>query len=326
VQLYLRTTRWLVAEAAPIKVGANCQIKRLAGTDALQVKESARMRNAFSRHAGTRDFYYQRASALEDQTVIEIRDGGVTSTQVLSQHALLAENLVAASFIMSGGRQTFLRRVVGGRKPHLDLHLFGGSRFLKASSSSQDERAPTGLRIDGAVRARYSRNGFAAVYDLAVTNTELASRIRSALNWLLASRTDPDDSSALVKTATALESLLVIGKEPPTRTLSERAAYLLSDVPDDREKVSKAMHRFYEVRGELVHGKRVKDAGAIAGAVEFGDRMVVLIALGFGAQAAWTSANDVQKYCDGARWGHRWVCTRPWLGGQVRLAMDRMHR
>jgi hypothetical protein len=324
MQRYFRTTRWLVSDATTLKVSANCEIKRLSGTDALEVKQSTHTRNAFSRHAGPRDFYYRRASALEGQTVIEIRDPGVSSTHALAQQALFAENLVAASFVMSGDREAFVRRVAGGRQPHLDLHLFGGSRLLKASSSSQDDRAPTGLRIDGAARGRYSRNGFAGVYDLAGTNSELASRVRSALDWLLASRTDRHDSSALVKTATALESLLVIGKEPPTRTLSERTAYLLTDVPDDRERVSRAMHRFYEIRSELVHGNRVKDAGAIAGAIEFGDRMVMLIALVFGAQSTWTSANDVQKYCDRSRWGHRPVCRRPWRGAQVRLAMERM--
>jgi hypothetical protein len=59
--------------------------------------------------------------------------------------------------------------------------------------------------------------------------------------------------AALVKTAAALESLLVIGREPTTRALAERSAFLLSDNPDQRQKISVGAQRFYSIRGDVVH-------------------------------------------------------------------------
>jgi hypothetical protein len=164
--------------------------------------------------------------------------------------------------------------------------------------------------------ARYTRNGFFTLYDFAISNTDLASRIRLALQWLMESRTDKADNSAVVKTATALESLLISGKEPPTRALSERSAYLLSDDPDERRRLSAAAQRFYDVRGDIVHGKRIADPRIVEGATEFGDRLVVLLALVLAEQGkTWKSLGDVQAYCDRMRWGHAPSCRRPWSQG-----------
>ena len=186
-------------------------------------------------------------------------------------------------------------------------------------------RHPVGLAIDAKVAARYKRAGFGALYDFAITNVELASRIRAALGWLVESRTDASPDSALVKTSTGLESLLVIGREPPTRAVTERAAYLLTDDPETRQHVSKAAHRFYQIRGNIVHGKRVSSAAAVESALEFGDRAVVLLCLVIAAQVpAWKAAADVQGYADRVRWGYAPTCKRPWPTRQLHNALARM--
>ena len=325
MQHYLRTSRWVVADATGLAVGTNCTVRRWVGAEAASLLEEVRKRNVFSRHAGAGDFYFQRAEALHGATVIDISSSRWTSTDLLAKEAQIAENVVATSFILSGSRREFVRCVVGVPQPYLDLNLVRRGSDLDVSSTSVAAKAPSGLKLDGRIASRYKRNGFPALYDFAVTECDLASRIRASLIWLMESRTEAVVYSALVKTATALESLLVIGKEPATRALAERGAYLLSAGPEEREKLSRATLRFYDIRGEIVHGKRSAEPLAVERALEYGDRITVLLALVLSAQgAAWKSVNDVQAYCDRARWGYPAACKRPWGRVQVRRALDRL--
>ena len=77
MQHYFRTTRWLVAPVS-VKLSAACRVRSIARADAQAIAESVRRRSVFSRHGGPRDFYYQRAVALEGATVIEIYSGGMS--------------------------------------------------------------------------------------------------------------------------------------------------------------------------------------------------------------------------------------------------------
>ncbi len=310
-----------IVAAATLKVGTNCRVRRMSRSDAQNLAEEVRKRNVFARHAGLRSFYCQRAAALEGVTVVEIYSGGTSTIDVFEKQAIIAENVVAASLVLSGSRREFVSRAVGDRRAYLDLHLVQRDSNLYVSSTSARDRDASGLTLDGTAVARYTRNGFFTLYDFAISNTDLASRIRLALQWLMESRTDKADNSAVVKTATALESLLVFGKEPPTRALSERSAYLLSDDPDERRRLSAAAQRFYDVRGDIVHGKRIADPRIVEGATEFGDRLVVLLALVLAEQGkTWKSLGDGQAYCDRMRWGHAPSCRRPWSQGYLRRA------
>ena len=76
MQHYLRTTRWLNTNVVTLPVGSNCRVRRWAGPDTELFREEVRKRNVFARHAGLGDFYYQRATALQDATVVEIFGGG----------------------------------------------------------------------------------------------------------------------------------------------------------------------------------------------------------------------------------------------------------
>jgi hypothetical protein len=252
-------------------------------------------------------------------------DGGEAPTKVMAARAVLAEDLVVASLVLAGRRREFVRRVVGSLGSHLDLHLVRRGLNVSVTSTSAAVREPSGLTIDVRAVSRYRRMGFPSLYDFTVRNTELATRIRAALGWLIQSRTDASPQSALVKTSTALESLLVIGREPPTRALAERAAYLLTDDPSMRQRVSKAALRFYALRGNIVHGKESASATVIENALEFGDRGAVLLSLVLAAQIpAWKSASDVQEYTDRVRWGYAPSCIRPWPRAQLHNALTRI--
>jgi len=140
MQHYFRTTRWLVA-AATLKVGTNCRVRRMSRSDAQSLAEEVRKRNVFARHAGLRSFYCQRAAALEGVTVVEIYSGGTSTIDVFEKQAIIAENVVAASLVLSGSRREFVSRAVGDRRAYLDLHLVQRDSNLYVSSTSKMREA-----------------------------------------------------------------------------------------------------------------------------------------------------------------------------------------
>ncbi len=318
---FVRTTRWLNSAGVTLQIGVNCRIRQWSGRDAETFREAVRARNVFSRHAGPRDFYFQRATELLDQTVIEVYGGGESPSTMLGSHAELAEGIALASFVLHGSRREFFRRLVGTSEKYLDLYLVRSGPKPRVTSNSARVKPATGLQLDARSVSRYQKLGFQGLYELAIGTTELSGRIRSAVRWLVQSRTDPSVESALVKTSTALESLLVVGREPPTRALQERSAYLLTEDPTIRARVAKASSRFYDFRGSIVHGKKEAKQSDIESALEFGDRLVVLSALVLARQAGawkWKSAADLQVFCDGARWGRSQPCLRPWPRSHLR--------
>lgn len=324
-QHYLHTTRWVKAEAS-VKIATGFKIRNYSKREADHTARVVRNRSASARISGTRDFYYQRATALNDQTVVEIiSNRQVVPTDILSRQARLAEITLVASIVLQGDRDSFLRRIVGVREEFFDLNIMKNGRQTSVSSTSQAEKAPTGLKIDDIAARRYQKNGFSTLFEVAKSNSKLSTRIQRALGWLIQSRTDKSVSSAFVKTATALETLVVIGREPTRRALSERGAYILSDSPKQRLRISRALKLFYSKRGEIVHGRDPVSGDESIRILEFGDRIAVLIALVLAAnKQQWKNADDVRRYCDAVRWGEKRDCVRPWSIRYLNVALGRL--
>ncbi len=251
----------------PLGVGTNCRLRRLSTADAGRLADQIRRLSLSARHGGPYNFYYRRASAFADRVVVEIFGSGASSTDVLARQAFLAEALVVASLALSGSRSDFLRRAIGERRPYLDLYVLQARRQSRLSSTSRSDRLPTGIVLTSRDIARYIRTGFPGVYDFASGTTEIAARLRRALAWLVESRTDASAGAALVKTMTALESLVVVGEEHISRALCERTAHLLSEDVDERRSIRRAMQRLYQLRGEIVHGKGEPDKATVARAL-----------------------------------------------------------
>ncbi|MCS3666417.1 hypothetical protein GGP77_000622 [Salinibacter ruber] len=328
IQHYLRTTRWLKAESS-VSVSPDCTICAYTEEQARRTAELVRKRNPAARISGPSDFYYQRAEGLGGRTVVEVKKTGQRghglSDERLSELARLAEVVVAASLLLQGDRSTFLRRSVGVQNEIFDLHITERARDRSVSSTSQPEKEPTGLIVDDTAERRFNKNGFRDLYHVSTTDTKLSTRLRRCLDWLIQSRTDKSESSALVKTSTALETLVVIGREPTRRALSERGAYILSDDPEERREISRAIKKFYSKRGDIVHGKGVEEEGDISRILEFGDRLAVLIGLVLSANSdRWKNADDVRRYCDAIRWGGDRTCTRPWSKTYLNAALNRL--
>lgn len=285
-----------------------------------------RNRNVSARVSGHRDFYYQRAENLSDQTVVEI----INSPQVLpperlSRQAKLAEAVLVASIVLQGDRNSFLRSVVGVREEFFDLNITVDAHETSVSSTSQVEKEPSGLTVDDTAARRYRKNGFPDLYESAKSDSKLSTRLERSLGWLIQSRTDKSVSSAIVKTSTALETLIVIGREPTRRALSERGAYILSDDPNERRRISRSIKTFYSKRGDIVHGKGDVSDDETVRILEFGDRISVLIALVLSANAdQWKNADDVRRHCDAVRWGEDRTCSRPWSRMYLNTALNRL--
>lgn len=328
IQHYLRTTRWLRVQSS-VSVSPDCKIYEYTEEQAKRTAELVKNRNRNARMSGPNDFYYQRAENLGGRTVIEIKRTGQKgyglSDERLSELSRLAEVAVVASLILQGERATFLRRAVGVQNEIFDLTITERARERTISSNSQREKEPTGLTVDDTAARRFRKNGFRDLYTVVTADSKLSTRLRRSLNWLIQSRTDKSKSSALVKTSTALETLIVIGREPTRRALSERGAYILSDDPEERREISRAIKTFYSKRGDIVHGKGVGEDDDMSRILEFGDRLAVLIGLVLSANAdRWKNADDVRRYCDAIRWGDDRTCSRPWSRTYLNTALNRL--
>lgn len=325
LQHYLHTTRWVSAETT-VKISTGCKIRNYSESEAKQTAQVVRNRNVSARVSGPRDFYYQRAENLSDETVVEIINSDqILSDERLSRVAKLAEAVLVASIVLQGDRSSFLRSVVGVREEFFDLNITKDARETSVSSTSQVEKEPSGLAVDSTAARRFRKNGFPDLYAIANGDSKLSTRLERSLGWLIQSRTDKSVSSAIVKTSTALETLVVIGREPTRRALSERGAYILSDDPDERRRISRAIKTFYSKRGNIVHGKGDVSDEETVRILEFGDRLSVLIALVLSSNGnKWENADDVRRHCDAVRWGEDRTCSRPWSRRYLNTALNRL--
>lgn len=304
----------------------NCSLRRMSKADADRLAGQVRRLSLSARRGGPYNFYYRRASALAEQVVVEIFGSGALDPEVLTRQADLAEAVIIASLVLVGARVTFLRRAIGERRSYLDLYVVQTGGRSRVSSTSRAEQSPRGVVLTARDITRYNGNGFQRVYDFASGTTELATRVRRALAWLVESRMDASGGAALVKTVTALESLVVVSDEQVSRALPERTAHLLSDDVAERRAIRRAMHLLYQLRGEIVHGRGDPEEEVVSGALEGADRLVVLLLLVFSVcELGWKTAADMKMQCS-SRTGHASGVVRPWRRRYLSHALRELRR
>lgn len=239
----------------------------------------------------------------------------------MATHAEVAEAVIIASLVLSGSRAKFQRRVIGEQRPYLDLYVLRAGRLSRLSSTSRSEYVPGGINLTPDEITRFERNGFSTVHGFASGDTEIGARVRRALRWLVESRMDTSYGAALVKTVTALESLVVVGDEQVSRALPQRTAHLLSDEVQERRALRRVTQQLYHLRGEIVHGRSDADERTVAQALERADRLVVLLLLVLAASGPrWKTAIDMKTYCSGPT-EHAEAVIRPWRARYLRHAL-----
>jgi hypothetical protein len=269
--------------------------------------EQARRRNVFARHSWENSFYLRRIGQLEEATVIEVLVPGALASAlpVAQRRAELVEKVafISAIFGIQRERMHKLLALSRHRRYGFDIAISPGFRYLR--SSQRQETEPRGIRLDDTFVRRFNRCGFASVVSATESGTGIATRLQQGVNWLFESRQETSIHAAVIKTAIALESLLISTENESLRApLAERAAFLLSDEPARRRRIASVVKSFYDLRSNIVHGGHRRLASVPATALEGIDRIVLLLLLTIAANsAAWASFDRVVAAVEDRRWG-----------------------
>jgi hypothetical protein len=324
---YMRTSWMLDSHQTMGITGVPARVRFLDSREAAQLQEATRKRNVFARHSWENNFYLQRIQEFGDRTVIEVvllgdPDSIAEKAQVLAD---VVESVAVVSTALFASRATLQNRlgITRHRKEVVDFTI--GPKFQYLRSSSKRERHSRGVTIDDRFVWRFRRLNLDVLVEHASQAGEVGGRLRHALEWLLQSRLEPSLPSAIVKIAIALESLLGGSEtEPLSRTLSERTAFLLSQSPDLRASLSRAIRRFYDSRSRVVHGSTKSGRGTSAHLLEAIDRLTFLLAVTIGANVAvFESFETLRQWVEGQRWGEKNMIARPFRDGDLKRALSR---
>lgn len=303
---YFSSTPWLHANERLEVPGQYVRILFLAAYDAGLLADFARKRNVFARTSWENKFYIQRIRDLGERTVIEVGRPGDPDDMISQAKKVSSrfERLAVLSSILAIQRPA-MHRALGVSSESASIDVTVGRNFYYLRSSQTRVATVRGLEIDGRFVRRFNRCGFPKLLEESVSIGKVALRLDTASRWFFESRLEPSDSAAFVKTAIALESLLILDEsEPLRRTLSERAAFLLSEDPKTRRVVGKLVKSLYDIRSKVVHGSAQADKDGSRSLLEGGDRLVLLLLLTVAAnKASLPSMEKVCEWCDLKKWG-----------------------
>lgn len=323
--VYMRTTS-LIHAVVPVVFPDGTRIRHFSQAECDSLCEMVRNRNVFSRHWANRDFYYKRAAAFADTTIIEVTRLGLPNDVkgAVADASDVAEQvtLIAASMVQ---RKPQLLRCLGiGARPATQVELLRGPRLETLSSRTTPTPPGGGFHTDSGLIKRIHATGLASVYSVCGQSSETRDRIRLSLGWLFESRCEPRFEVAVVKTAIALESLLVWSEsEPLSRVLSERMAFLLSEQSVDREHISTLIKIFYNARSGIVHGGKNKRKAFKVHILDAVDRLVALALSVISAGIlSWPTTEDLRQWCEAERWGAPQKIDRPFAKIYVRNALE----
>jgi hypothetical protein len=266
----------------------------------------ARRRNVFARHSWENNFYIERIRLLSGATILEAFAPGSIDQMVHGAQAtveLLEKVALISSCLGTRRKRTQdLLAISGHRRFGFDLAIAEGFQFLR--SSARREPKPRGIPIHDTFVKRFNRCGFPALVRIGSASTGLSPRLQSAVSWLFESRQEPAPEAAVVKSAIALEALLILNEHESLRgPLSDRAAFILADDASLRRRISKAVKGFYDNRSGIVHGGR-RRGKVPPHQLEGIDRLLVLLMVTLASNAAlWPTFDSVTNWVDEQRWG-----------------------
>jgi hypothetical protein len=282
-------------------------IRRISADESRALAEQTRKRNVFARHSWENSFYLKRIGQLEEATVVEVFHSGALD-QVLPTARTLATVVEKVAFISStlGLKRERTHQLVAlsrHRRYGFDLAISPGFRYCH--SSERQEAAPRGIPVDDTFVRRFNRCGFPALVAASASSGDVGKRLEQGVNWLFESRQETSVHAAVVKTAIALESLLIASDTENFRgPLAERAAFILADDPARRRRIAKSIKGFYDLRSSIVHGGRRRLPSDPADLLEGVDRIVVLLLLTVASNVgAWTSFDLVVEAVEDRKWG-----------------------
>lgn len=303
---YIRTTSQLKADV-PINFPDSSQLRFFSEIEATKLAEIVRRRNVFARHSFENHYYLKQVAQLGNRTIIEVyRPGDPNSTyQQAAEVAELIEKLAILSTVLVLKKEALLRRlgISSNTRPEVDLIAASNMKFIR--SRSRPKSKTEGILINKQFQKRFTKSGFIDLFQYCQTQGDLAKRVQTSADWLLESRRETRLTASVVKTAIALESLLIFAEsESLARSLSERAAFILTSVPGMRHSIARIISQFYDARSGIVHGGKKKAKRLSASLVESVDRISLLLYLVISAnQQLWPNVDTLRMWCEEQRWG-----------------------
>lgn len=303
---YLRTTRLLNAKSV-LTFPDSSKIRLFNSLEAAKFADTMRRSNVVARLAGSRNFYLKRAAELSERTVIEVLRVASPDNMLEGGEriAILIEKLAILSTTLFIRREDLLRKLGISANLTSEINFAVTSQFRRIRSRSQRAPAVEGIVIDKQFCNRFIKCGFMGLFQYLQAQGDLHKRVRTSADWLLDSRREARLGASVVKTAIALESLLIFSEsESLARTLSERSAFILSTSPKVRRDISRVILRFYDVRSGIVHGSQKKARKLTPTLTECVDRLTLLLHLVIASNSQlWSNVESLRLWCEEQRWG-----------------------
>jgi hypothetical protein len=303
---YMRTS-WMLRSKDELRCPCSSRIRFFNESDASAMIKRVRKRNVFARHSWENSFYLNRIRNFENKTLIEVYRPGQPNdfANEAARSADILEELAILCASSNLEKKKLLRLLGITSKSKTQIEFITGSEdyFLRSKTRSVPE--PAGICVDERFCKRFQRYGFGKLFECCVTDQGLAHRIRASINWLFESKREPKLEAAFVKTSISLESLLIFSEsESLARSLSERAAFMLSPAAERRQQVSKIIKTFYDARSGIVHGSRDKAKLVKPELLETVDRLLLMLNLIIASNGKkWSSQDALREWCESERWG-----------------------
>ena len=303
---YIRTTGMISAKTN-LYFPDNSRISFLSKQEAEELSILVRKRNVFARHSWENNFYLNRIAKLANHTVIEVfRRGDPNQINERAEKiAETAEKVTILSSVLVIDKKQFQSKLGLSSKTVDEINVTIGNqcKYIKAKTVSIPKGK--GIEIDERFCRRFERCGFHDLYMYCLNDGDLEERIKKSLDWLFESRKEPSRFASVVKSAIALETLLIFNEsESLARSLSERAAFILSSSPREREKISSIVKKFYNARSGIVHGSKKRLRSYTPYLLEAMDRLLVLMHLVIVSNPdIWSSTEGLRQWCENERWG-----------------------
>ncbi len=303
---YIRIT-WMISSEAALRFPDSSNVRFFGVNEAESLAREVRRQNASARLWSESNFYLRRINELSDHSVIEVfRPGSLQSTgDEGARVSDLIEKLVILSSTLVLSKAELQKKLGISPRPQTEIDFVLGPAFRGLSSRSRTVPNVQGVKVDEQFCRRFSKCGFFDLYKYSLSEGKLQQKVRTSMDWLYESRRESSIHASVVKTAIALESLLIFTEsESLAGSLSERMAFILSSLPETRKQISATIKRFYNARSRVVHGSRRQLADLSPLLVEAVDRFMILLYLTVAANGElWSSPDELRNWCEMQRWG-----------------------
>jgi hypothetical protein len=326
---YFRTT-WMLSAKEDFKVSASCTIRYFCAEDAEKLAIEVHKRYLHARHQREIHFYVKRAKDLGNHTVLEfflpskLRDLHSKADKIAST----LEKLAVLSSTMALNKNGLQKKLGISLYLRPDFDFIVNPDF-KINSNTCKIPARKGIIIDERFKNRFSDCGFTNLFSYLQSDLKIAERVNNSIGWLFASRIEPDLEASVVKSSIALETLLIFSEsESLARSLSERAAFILSSNPAKRQQISKIIKNFYNVRSGIVHGNKDKLNKISPMLLESVDRfLIMLYVLIAKNNQIWKTSDSLRDWCETQRWGEpskeiKCPFSRSYLNRAIKLGLQ----